>query len=86
MPQVWENRSPASGMPRDKNADVDKQIPEKCQHNKNSVNIQQLGRDKVNHMWVLTGGHKEGYHLQVSINGKPLQNGTGYWCNHLSDF
>jgi len=76
MPQVWENRPPASGIPRDKNAGTDKQISEKCQHNKNSANIQQLGMDnnsEENHTWALTGGHKEGYHLQASINGKPLQ-------------
>ena len=26
-----------------------------------------------NHIWGLTGGHKEGYKLLVAINGKPLQ-------------
>ena len=26
-----------------------------------------------NHIWVITGGHKEGYRLQLLINGKPVQ-------------
>ena len=26
-----------------------------------------------NHIWGLTGGHREGYQLFVSLDGKPLQ-------------
>ena len=24
-------------------------------------------------IWVITGGHKQGYHLEVQISGKPVQ-------------
>jgi len=35
--------------------------------------VQGVNMAYENHIWGLTGGHKEGYKLLVSINGKPLQ-------------
>ena len=60
--------------PADKGIRVDKENPEKQQGQRKSKSIQQLQADEAleeNHIWVITGGHKEGYRLQVLINGKP---------------
>ena len=62
--------------PADKGTRVDKQNPEKQQDQRRSKSIQQLQADEAleeNHIWVITGGHKEGYRLQVLINGKSVQ-------------
>ena len=62
--------------PADKGIRVDKDNPEKQQGQRRSKSIQQLQADEaseVNHIWEITRGHKEGYRLQVLINGKPVQ-------------
>lgn len=50
---------------------VDKQNRRKTT---NATGIKQVQDDTYeNHIWGLTGDHKEGYRLLVSINGKPLE-------------
>ena len=62
--------------PGDKDTRVERQKPEKQQGQRKSKGIRQLQTDEAleeNHIWEITGGHKEGYRLQVLINGKPVQ-------------
>ena len=62
--------------PGDKGTQVERQKPEKQQGQRKYKSIRQLQTDEAleeNHIWVITGGHKEGYRLQVLINGKPVQ-------------
>ena len=55
----------------DKKKTVDKQSRPKT----TNTNIKQLQEEEAyeDHIWGLTGGHKEGYRLLVAKNGKPLQ-------------
>ena len=62
--------------PGDKDTRVERQKPEKQQGQRKSKGIRQLQTDEAleeNHLLEITGGHKEGYRLQVLINGKPVQ-------------
>ena len=60
----------------DKNPQGEKQKSEKQRGQRSSKGIGQLQTDEAveeNHVWVITGGHKEGYRVQVFINGKAMQ-------------
>ena len=60
--------------PADKAIRVDKQNPEKQQGQKKHSTASQADEAlDENHIWVITGGHKEGYRLQVLIIGKSVQ-------------
>ena len=62
--------------PEDKNPQGEKQKSEKQWGQRSSNAIQQLQTDKAieeNHIWVINGGHKEGYRVQGLINRKTIQ-------------
>ena len=62
--------------PEDKNPQGEKQKSEKQRGQRSSKGIRQLQTDEAveeNHVWGITGGHKEGYRVQVFINGKAVQ-------------
>ena len=62
--------------PGDKTTQEANKKVEKQQESKKSRSIQQLQSSDTlyeNHIWVVTGGHKEGYRVQVLINGKPVK-------------